>query len=130
LFQRIASEALCIPNHKVVCKVKRIGGGFGGKETRASILALPVAIAAYKLKKPVRAVLDRDEDMQATGYRHPCLIKYKVAFHDTGKISAAVFDIFSNAGNYMDISCSVIVLVLTVFRNCIHILDYFILFIG
>lgn len=101
------SKALRIPNHKIVSKVKRIGGGFGGKETRASILAVPVAIAAFKLKKPVRAVLDRDEDMQATGYRHPCLIKYEAAFGDDGKITAAIFDIYANAGNSMDISCSV-----------------------
>lgn len=98
---------MAIPNHKVVAKVKRIGGGFGGKECRPALLALPVAIAAYKLKKPIRAVLDRDEDMQVTGYRHPFLIKYKVAFDDSGKILGAHFDVYANAGNYMDISCSV-----------------------
>lgn len=90
-----------------MCKVKRLGGGFGGKETRAVMLAVPVAIAAYKLKKPVRAVLDREEDMQVTGYRHPCLINYKAAFDDDGKIKGAKFEIYSNAGNSMDISCSV-----------------------
>lgn len=107
IFQHIVSETLRIPNHKVVSKVKRIGGGFGGKETRAAILAVPVAIAAYKLKKPVRAVLDRYEDMQVSGYRHPCLIKYKVGFTNEGKIVGAKFEIYSNAGNSMDISCSV-----------------------
>lgn len=88
-------------------KVKRIGGGFGGKETRAVILAIPVAVAAYKLKKPVRAVLDRDEDMQVTGYRHPCLIKYRAAYDDLGKITATKFEIYVNAGYSMDISCAV-----------------------
>lgn len=107
MFQRFASEALHIPNHKVVSKVKRIGGGFGGKETKSAILALPVAVAAYKLKKPVRGVLDRDEDMQATGYRHPSLIKYKVAFNDDGKIAGAIFDFYANAGNSLDISHTV-----------------------
>lgn len=101
------SHALGIPNHKVVAKVKRIGGGFGGKETRAATLAVPVAIAAYKLKKPVRAVLDRDEDIQLTGYRHPYLIKYKVGFDKNGRILGIIFDIYSNAGYSMDISCSV-----------------------
>lgn len=71
------------------------------------MLAIPVAVAAYKLKKPVRGVLDRDEDMQITGYRHPCLIKYKVAFNNDGKIKGVIFEIYANAGNYMDISCSV-----------------------
>lgn len=91
----------------MIAKVKRIGGGFGGKETRSSLLAVPVAIAAYTLKKPVRAVLDRDEDMQITGYRHPCLINYKVAFDDEGKIAGVIYDVYVNAGNYMDISCAV-----------------------
>lgn len=85
-------------------KVKRIGGGFGGKETRSAILVLPVAIAAYKLKKPVRAVLDRDDDMQVTGYRHPFLISYKVAFDESGKIIAVVFNLYANAGYSMDLS--------------------------
>lgn len=66
-----------------------------------------MAIAAYKLKRPVRAVLDRDEDMQVTGYRHPCLIEYEVAFNGDGKITGAKFEVYSNAGNSMDISCSV-----------------------
>lgn len=105
--QQLTCHALKIPHHKVISKVKRIGGGFGGKETRSAILAIPVAIAAYKLRKPVRAVLDRDEDMQVTGYRHPCLVKYKVGFEMNGKITAAIFYLYSNAGNSMDISCAV-----------------------
>lgn len=66
-----------------------------------------MAIAAYKLKRPVRSVLDRDEDMQVSGYRHPCWIKYKAGFNNDGRINAAKFEIYSNAGNYLDISCSV-----------------------
>lgn len=56
-----------IPEHKVVCKTKRIGGGFGGKETRSIFLNAAVAVAAYLQRKPVRLCLDRDEDMQITG---------------------------------------------------------------
>ncbi|XP_026315872.1 xanthine dehydrogenase isoform X3 [Hyposmocoma kahamanoa] len=118
---RIVSEALHISNHKIVSKVKRIGGGFGGKETRAAILAVPVALAAYKLKKPIRSVLEREEDMQITGYRHPCLIKYKVAFNDDGKIAGATFDIYANAGNYMDISCSMMERAIMHVDNCYFI---------
>ncbi|CAH2247060.1 jg23904 [Pararge aegeria aegeria] len=117
----LAAEALAIPNHKVVAKVKRIGGGFGGKESRPSLLALPVAIAAYKLKKPVRAVFDRDEDMQVTGHRHPFLIKYKVAFDNNGKILGAIFDIYANAGSSMDISCSMIERASFHVDNCYYI---------
>ncbi|XP_045494604.1 xanthine dehydrogenase-like [Colias croceus] len=114
-------QVLNIPNHKVVSKIKRIGGGFGGKETRSLILALPVAVAAYRLKKPIRGVLDRDEDMQATGYRHPCLIKYQVAFDDTGKISGAIYDVYANGGNYLDISPSMLERVMTHLDNCCKI---------
>lgn len=105
----------------MVSKVKRIGGGFGGKETKASLLAIPVAIAAYKLKKPVRAVLDRDEDIQGTGYRHPCLFKYKAAFDDEGKITAVRYDFYVNAGNTMDISCAVCIFKMTklYFNECV-----------
>ncbi|XP_053612796.1 xanthine dehydrogenase-like [Plodia interpunctella] len=117
----IASEALGIPNHKVISKVKRLGGGFGGKETRATILALPVAMAAYKLKKPVRAMLGRDEDMQASGYRHPFLTKYKVAFNSDGKINALDIEMYSNAGNSMDISCSMIERAIVHVDNCYYI---------
>lgn len=118
---QFVSHALGIPNHKVISKVKRIGGGFGGKETKSATLAVPVAIAAYKLKKPVRAVLDRDEDIQISGYRHPCLIKYKVAFDGDGKILGAVYDIYSNAGYSMDISCSMIERAIFHVDNCYSI---------
>ncbi|CAH0581384.1 unnamed protein product [Chrysodeixis includens] len=117
----MVSEALQIPSHKIIAKVKRIGGGFGGKESRPAILAVPVAIAAYKLKRAVRAVLDRDEDMQVSGYRHPCLIKYKVGFTEEGKITAAKFEIYANAGNSMDISCAMIERTLVHVDNCYFI---------
>ncbi|XP_023936819.2 xanthine dehydrogenase [Bicyclus anynana] len=115
------AEVLEIPNHKVVAKVKRLGGGFGGKESRSALLALPVAFAAYKLKKPVRAVLDRDEDMQVTGYRHPFLIKYKIGFDNNGKIMGALFEIYANAGNSMDISNSMIERASLHVDNCYYI---------
>ncbi|XP_059046413.1 xanthine dehydrogenase-like [Achroia grisella] len=118
---RIVSEVLRIPNHKVVCKVKRIGGGFGGKESRVMTLAVPVAIAAYKLNKPVRAVLDRDEDMQISGNRHPFLIKYKVAFSDDGKIVGAAFDMYCNGGHSMDLSSALILRSVTHIDNCYFI---------
>ena len=61
--QLLVAEVLNIPANRVVCKVKRMGGGFGGKETRAAVLALPAAVASFRLQRPVRCMLDRDEDM-------------------------------------------------------------------
>ena len=55
------------------------GGGFGGKESRFVMLAVPVAVAAHKLQRSVRCMLDRDEDMLMSGNRHPFYAKYKVS---------------------------------------------------
>ncbi len=79
-----------------------------GKETRSAILAAPAAVASYKLQRPVRCMLDRDEDMMSTGTRHPFLAHYKVGFDSTGKITALDVQLFSNGGNTMDLSRSII----------------------
>ncbi|KAG7247003.1 hypothetical protein CRUP_029620 [Coryphaenoides rupestris] len=70
--------ALGVPANRVVVRVKRMGGGFGGKESRSTILSTVVAVCAQKLQRPVRCMLDRDEDMVVTGGRHPFYAKYKV----------------------------------------------------
>lgn len=76
--QKYVSHVLGIPMSKVVCKTKRIGGGFGGKETRSAFIAAAAAIPAYLLNQPVKITLDRDTDMMITGQRHSFLAKYKV----------------------------------------------------
>ena len=63
---------------QVVCRVKRIGGGFGGKETRNVFIACAVAVPAYNLNRPVRLIVDRNVDMAITGQRHPFKAFYKV----------------------------------------------------
>ena len=63
---------------KVVCKTKRIGGGFGGKETRSAFLAALASVPSYLLTRPVKLTLDRDIDMMITGQRHSFFGKYKV----------------------------------------------------
>ncbi|KAL4238443.1 hypothetical protein ACF0H5_003151 [Mactra antiquata] len=105
--QLVISEALGVPANRITVRVKRLGGGFGGKETRTVLIATPCAIAAYKHGKPVRIMLDRNEDMVTTGTRHPFYAKYKVGFTDTGKITALDVDIYCNAGMSMDLSCAV-----------------------
>ena len=61
------AQVLGIPANRVVCKVKRMGGGFGGKETRSIFLSCIAALGAKKTGRPVRLVLDRDVDMALTG---------------------------------------------------------------
>ena len=105
--QILVSHVLGITTNNVVVTVKRMGGGFGGKETRSCHVSCAAALAAYKLRKPVKFILDRDVDMTTTGMRHPFLGKYKVGFNNDGKIQALEIDLYSNAGNSMDLSVSV-----------------------
>lgn len=105
--QLVAAETLGVAANKILVRVKRLGGGFGGKETRSIILSTPVALAAYKLKKPVRCMLDRDEDMLVSGTRHPFLGRYKVGFSKEGKIVAADVNLYNNAGCSYDLSGAV-----------------------
>ena len=65
--QILTAKALGIQANKVVCRSKRLGGGFGGKETKSCVLSVAIAIGANKLGRPVRLVMDRDDDMKYTG---------------------------------------------------------------
>lgn len=85
-----------------------MGGGFGGKESKAAIVAVPVAVIAHKMGRPVRIMLDRDEDMWITGGRHPFYMKYKVGFDDEGKILACDAELYNNGGYSFDLSAAVI----------------------
>uniref|UniRef100_H3CM91 Xanthine dehydrogenase/oxidase n=1 Tax=Tetraodon nigroviridis TaxID=99883 RepID=H3CM91_TETNG len=107
--QSLVAKVLGVPNNRVLVRVKRMGGGFGGKESRSTILSTVVAVAAdkYRLKRPVRCMLDRDEDMLVSGGRHPFYAKYKVGFLSTGKVVALDVSYYSNAGNSLDLSLSI-----------------------
>ena len=94
--------------NKIVSRVKRMGGGFGGKETRSIQLAGIVATAAKKTKRPVRCMLNRDEDILTSGQRHPFLASWKVAVNKDGKIQALDADVFANGGHTQDLSGAVI----------------------
>lgn len=94
--QQTIAHVLGIPHHKVVCHVKRIGGGFGGKESRSVFPNAAAAVPAYILRQPVRLVLDRDEDMHMTGHRHAflastrCCISPSLMIHLTIPPTAAL----------------------------------------
>lgn len=98
-----------------------MGGGFGGKESKAANLALAAAFAASKLGRPVRCMLDRDEDIVMTGGRHPFYFKYKTAFDDNGKILGCEVYIYSNAGYSMDLSPSVMDRAILHFENAFKV---------
>ncbi|XP_017610816.1 xanthine dehydrogenase 1-like isoform X4 [Gossypium arboreum] len=106
--QKYVSHVLGLPMSKVVCKTKRIGGGFGGKETRSAFLAAAAAVPSYLMNRPVKLTLDRDIDMITTGQRHSFLGKYKVGFTNKGKVLALDLEIYNNAGNSLDLSLAVL----------------------
>jgi len=106
--QHVVAHALGLPMHLVSCMVKRMGGGFGGKESQPAAFASYAALVAKKLNRPARIILTKDEDMKMTGKRHPVKTFYKVAFEDDGKITVLEADIFSDAGAYMDVSPSIL----------------------
>jgi len=106
--QRVVAEGLGLPLHHVVCIVKRMGGGFGGKESQAAPIAAYAALVASKLKRPARVILTKDSDMKITGKRHPFQNEYTVGFDDDGKILGLKAFLQSDGGAYTDLSWSIL----------------------
>ncbi|XP_071832343.1 xanthine dehydrogenase/oxidase-like isoform X2 [Apostichopus japonicus] len=98
---------LGVKRHKIICRCKRLGGGFGGKETKAGMFASAVAVAAKKVKRPVRYTLDRDEDMRSSGTRSAFIGKYKVGCTKEGRILGLDLTLAVNSGNTIDLSAAV-----------------------
>ena len=102
--QHWVSHALGIDNHAVRVECRRMGGGFGGKETQAGHLAVWAAVAAHKLRCPIKLRLDRDDDFMVTGKRHPFAYDYTVGFDDTGRLTALKLSMAVNCGFSADLS--------------------------
>jgi xanthine dehydrogenase large subunit len=86
--QHMVANVLGVGAHAVTIEVRRMGGGFGGKETQANLFACVAALAARKLKRPVKLRPDRDDDMVITGKRHDFVVDYEIGFDDDGRIHA------------------------------------------
>lgn len=106
--QQIASRILGIDQSQVICITKRMGGGFGGKESQACHFAVMAGLVALKTKRPARIILTKDDDMCVTGKRHPFQNNYKVAFNNDGLITSMKVDLFSNGGAAADLSTSIL----------------------
>ena len=102
--QHWVSHALGLPNNAVTVECRRMGGGFGGKETQAGHLAVWAAIAANQLKCPVKLRLDRDDDFMITGKRHPFAYHYRVGFDDSGLLCGLELEMLANCGFSADLS--------------------------
>ena len=102
--QHMVAHALGVAANAVVVNVRRMGGGFGGKETQMNLFACVAAIAAKKLGRAVKLRPDRDDDMTATGKRHDFVIDYDLGFDDNGKILAVRGDFYARCGFSSDLS--------------------------
>ncbi|MDO9384975.1 MAG: xanthine dehydrogenase molybdopterin binding subunit [Hyphomicrobiaceae bacterium] len=102
--QHWVSHALGISNHAVRVECRRMGGGFGGKETQAGHLAVWAALAASKLQCAVKLRLDRDDDFMVTGKRHPFAYDYTVGFDASGRLNGLKLMMAANCGFSADLS--------------------------
>ena len=102
--QHIVAHALGCASHAVRVECRRMGGGFGGKESQPALIAAAAAVAAAHSGRAVKLRLDRDDDMRITGKRHPFLLEYDVGFDARGRILAADFMLASDCGYSADLS--------------------------
>ena len=102
--QHMVAHVLGIPSNAVVVNVRRMGGGFGGKESQMNLFAVVSALAAKRLNRPVKIRPDRDQDMTATGKRHDFVIDYDVAFDGAGRIRAVDGSFAARCGWSSDLS--------------------------
>jgi len=106
--QKLVAEVLDISLNKVQVEIRRMGGGFGGKETQAAPLACIAAIVANKTGRPVKYRMSRTDDMVMTGKRHPFFNTYDVAFDEQGIMMGSNIMVAGNCGNSPDLSDAIV----------------------
>ncbi|MCS5592378.1 MAG: xanthine dehydrogenase molybdopterin binding subunit [Gammaproteobacteria bacterium] len=106
--QHLVAHVLGLPQHNVEVITRRMGGGFGGKETDSSQLACVCALFAQQTQRPVKARLSRVDDMLMTGKRHDFIVDYEVGFDDQGLIQGVVIDFAARCGYSLDLSKAII----------------------
>ena len=106
--QKLVAEVLGVPMNKIVIDMRRMGGGFGGKETQAAGPACLCAVIAHLTGRPTKMRLPRMEDMSITGKRHPFYVEYDVGFDDDGLLHGIEMDLAGNCGYSPDLSGSIV----------------------
>ena len=106
--QHIVARVLALPDSFVTCRVRRMGGGFGGKETQATQWAVIAALAARVTGRPCKLRLDRDADMALTGKRHDFAVDYAAGYDANGRIRAVNIDLDARCGCSADLSIGVV----------------------
>ena len=102
--QHMVAHALGVPSNAVTVNVRRMGGGFGGKESQMNLFCVVAAMAAKKWNRAVKIRPDRDQDMTATGKRHDFVVDYDVGFDDDGRIQAVESCFAARCGYSSDLS--------------------------
>jgi xanthine dehydrogenase large subunit len=105
--QHMVATALDMPMHAVRVEVRRMGGGFGGKESQGNALAVACAVAARATGRPCKMRYDRDDDMVITGKRHDFRIDYRAGVTAEGQVLGVVFEQFCRCGWSQDLSLPV-----------------------
>ena len=121
--QHVVAHALGLHSHHVVVECRRMGGGFGGKESQSALWAAAAAIAAHRLKRAVKLRADRDDDMLVTGKRHCFHYEYEIGYDGNGKILAAKVDMVTRAGYSADLSGPVATRAVCHFDNAYYLSD-------
>src|SRR5471032_2026248 len=106
--QKLVAEVLGVSMNKIVVDMRRMGGGFGGKETQAASPACLCAVIAHLTGQPTKMRLPRVEDMLMTGKRHPFYVEYDVGFDSTGRLHGIALELAGNCGCSPDLSASIV----------------------
>ncbi|WP_027865974.1 xanthine dehydrogenase molybdopterin binding subunit [Massilia alkalitolerans] len=121
--QHVVAHALGLHSHHVTVECRRMGGGFGGKESQSALWAAAAAIAAVRTRRPVKLRADRDDDMLVTGKRHCFHYEYEVGYDEEGRILAAKVDMVTRAGFSADLSGPVATRAVCHFDNTYYLSD-------
>ncbi len=119
--QQHVALALGVPQAAVTAEVRRMGGGFGGKESQPTIIAVIAAVAALKTGQPVKLRLNRDDDMIITGKRHDFEIEWDVGFSAKGELLGLKAVLATRGGNVADLTPPVLTRALCHLNNCYFI---------
>ncbi|MDO8884304.1 xanthine dehydrogenase molybdopterin binding subunit [Pseudotabrizicola sp.] len=121
--QHKIAHALHLPMSAVRVEVRRMGGGFGGKESQGNALAIACAIVATRTGRPAKMRYDRDDDMMITGKRHDLRILYRAGFDDQGQLTGVEFTHLFRCGWAQDLSLPVADRAMLHADNCYHLPD-------
>ncbi|MCP3688513.1 MAG: xanthine dehydrogenase molybdopterin binding subunit [Gammaproteobacteria bacterium] len=121
--QQVVAHALNLDFNQVLVQMRRMGGGFGGKESQSALFACIASVAAQHLQRPVKIRLDRDDDMMITGKRHGFHFDYTVGFENNGLIRAVEIDMAAQAGFSADLTGPVVTRAVCHFDNAYYLND-------